>query len=218
MKKAAVLWTGGKDSALALLETQHRYQVDRLVTFVPATSPRFYAHPVELIQAQANCAGLPHQQIVIHDPYETSYRQAIQQLAREGIEVLITGDIDLVNGQPNWIRQCAKGILDVETPLWQRDRIELLNTLLSNRFEVICSLSYKQFFNPALAGRNFDAALVSELTRMNIDACGENGEYHSMVLDAPFFHSRIQLEDVNVLEQEKFHYLSFNHTCHPRAS
>ena len=61
MKRAAVLWTGGKDSVMAWLDARQRLCVDRLVTFVPEPRRPFLAHPIEVMAAQAEALGIRHQ-------------------------------------------------------------------------------------------------------------------------------------------------------------
>lgn len=107
MQKAAVLWTGGKDSVLALFESLRHFSIDRLVTFVPKPRHRFYAHPLELMNAQAESIGLPHQCLTVKEPFKDSYQKALSGLAQGGIDTVITGDIAPVDGQPNWINECA---------------------------------------------------------------------------------------------------------------
>jgi len=44
-------------------------------------------------------------------------------------------------------------------------------------------------------GRNINEEFISDLERLNpsIDHCGENGEFHTLVTDAPFFKKKIQI-------------------------
>ena len=56
--KAVVLWTGGKDSYLALCSSISKYEIILLVTFVPKT-PSFKAHPIEIIKMQATSLKIP---------------------------------------------------------------------------------------------------------------------------------------------------------------
>ena len=70
MRKSAVLWTGGKDSALALfISIKEGHQIDRLITFAPP-NPTFLAHPLEIIKEQAIQLAIPHQLIEITPPYD----------------------------------------------------------------------------------------------------------------------------------------------------
>ena len=126
MMKAAVLWTGGKDSALALQVSSNLYDIRRLICFVPADNRQFYAHPTQLMALQARKIGLPIEFVPISEPYKLSYRQQIERIRDNGIEVLITGDISTVGGMPNWIDDVAAGLVGVHKPLWELDRHEIL--------------------------------------------------------------------------------------------
>ena len=209
MKKAAVLWTGGKDSALAFHVSLNLYDIKRLVCFVPADNRQFYAHPTQLMELQARKIGIPIAFMPISEPYKLSYRQQIKKLRDSGIEALITGDISTVDGMPNWIEEVAAGLVEVHKPLWELDRHAILDTLISNEFKVICSLAYKKHFQLTIAGRYLDDELISELKQFPIDACGEQGEYHTWVLDAPFFKEPLQLEGTRVVDAVEYCYLTY---------
>ena len=86
--------------------------------------------------------GLPHEVVEIGSDARAGYRSAFARLRQQdGIAVLITGDIDLVEGMPNFVRECCQG-LDVEVfmPLWQCNRSELMRKLVDLNFEVIFTL------------------------------------------------------------------------------
>ena len=207
--KAAVLWTGGKDSALAFQVSLNLYDIRRLVCFVPEDGRQFYAHPTELMELQAQKIGTPIEFVPISEPYKPSYRRQIKAIRDTGIEVLITGDISTVGGMPNWIEEVAEGLVEVYKPLWKLDRHAILDMLTANKYKVICSLAYKKHFQQTITGRYFDAELISELKELPIDACGEQGEYHTWVLDAPFFKAPVQLEGTRIVEMEKYCYLTY---------
>lgn len=209
MTTAAVLWTGGKDSALALHLSLTLYDIKSLICFVPADNRQFYAHPTQLMALQAQKIGIPIQFLPISQPYKLSYKRQIEKIRDTGIEVLITGDISTVGGMPNWIDEVATGWVGVDKPLWELDRHELLDTLVSNPFEVICSLSYKKHFQSTITGRYLDLELISELKQLPIDPCGEQGEYHTWVLDAPFFKASVQLEGTQIVDAPEYCYLTY---------
>ena len=209
MTKAAVLWTGGKDSALALHLSLNFYDIRSLICFVPADNRQFYAHPTQLMTLQAQKIGIPIEFVPISEPYKLSYRRQIEKIRDNGIEVLITGDISTVDGLPNWIDEVATGLVDVHKPLWELDRGAILDTLASNQFEVICSLSYKKYFQTTITERYLDSELISELKRLPIDPYGEQGEYHTWVLDAPFFNAPVQLEGTRIVDAPEYCYLTY---------
>jgi uncharacterized protein (TIGR00290 family) len=176
------LWTGGKDCALALYETRTKADVVCLATFVPERAS-FKAHPLAAMKKQARALGLPHVRLRVRRPYRRGYREALERLRKRfGVETLVTGDIDRVDGKRNWIRECAEPIgLRVLTPLWGRSRRALLEK--QRRLGFRSQISY---VNAPLKrdwiGRVLDRAAVRELAEIEgVDLCGENGEYHTMV-------------------------------------
>ncbi len=83
VQNAAMLWTGGKDSAMALYEAdQNGYCVRCLVTFAPP-EPDFLAHPLSFIKMQAQALALPHYVLPINAPFEQSYETGLRRLRDE---------------------------------------------------------------------------------------------------------------------------------------
>ncbi len=48
-------------------------------------------------------------------------------------------------------------------------------------------------------GRTIDRELIEDLEALDVDVCGENGEYHTLVINAPLFKERLT---INVLDKE----------------
>ena len=80
---AAVSWTGGKDCNLALLTAWRDpgLRVSALVVFRPA-SVVFRAHPLHIMQRQADALALPllHVEITGEPTYKASYVAGMRQL------------------------------------------------------------------------------------------------------------------------------------------
>lgn len=186
-RRVAVLWTGGKDSALALYRAADRgARVCVLTTFVPSEGPDFKAHPLSAMKAQAKQLEIEHRAIPVSAPYREGYIAGLEHIRDDfSVSAAVTGDIDLVNGRPNWIRECSAAIdLDVLTPLWQQDREGLLWDVVDRG--IIAQVSWIN--NDALPiqwlGRTVDAEFIHDIValsaRTGVDVCGENGEYHTM--------------------------------------
>ncbi|CAE7606862.1 unnamed protein product [Symbiodinium microadriaticum] len=178
-----------------------QYQVVALVAFGPKAAS-FRAHPIEWQQLQAQAAGVRFYQYEIdadaHDgDYKRAYRAAIQQLVQDtGISCLVTGDIDYVGSMTtNFITEvCEKHVpwCGVELPLWQQDREELLREMLSP--EVDLDIRYtcvkSPHFDASWIGRRLDQHAVDEMrskSQSGLDLSGENGEYHTMVVNGPMY-------------------------------
>jgi diphthine-ammonia ligase len=210
---AAVLWTGGKDSCLALYEANRLgFDVRQLVTFVPST-PRFRAHPLPFMRLQADALGIPHRTLEVQQPYDSSYQVGIQMLRDKwGIETLISGDMRPVSGHPNWITQCARSTgSEILMPLWARDGLEVLTGFVELGFRAIVSCISTSYLTTDWVGKELDADTLKKLSALamekGFDVCGEQGEYHTLVVDGPLFQKRIRIERFKTKTTEDIVYM-----------
>ncbi|MBI4371336.1 MAG: diphthine--ammonia ligase [Elusimicrobia bacterium] len=211
--KTGVLWTGGKDSALAMREAADKgHQIACLITFAPPR-PSFLAHPLKLMACQARALGLPHHRVAIRTPYRRSYEKAIGSFkSRFGLDALATGDIAEVDGRPNWIRQCGeRSGLKILTPLWGWDRTRVLQRLIRRGFKAVFSCVQEPWLTPDWIGRGIDKNALAHLqllsARSGLDVAGEQGEYHTMVLDGPGFRRAIRLDSFSVRRKGRLTHL-----------
>lgn len=186
---SAVLWTGGKDCCLALYRAlENNHHISTLVTFIPKDK-EFKAHPLELIKKQASDLGLPLLLLEIVEPFKESYVQRLKELKdSHGVSTVITGDIDYVSGCSNWIKDCCEMAgLESYFPLWQEPRLSLLQDLLKRKMEVQISWINHPSLPWEWIGRHIDEEFIRDIEMINrtipVDLCGENGEYHTMVLN-----------------------------------
>lgn len=191
-KRVALLWTGGKDSWLALFRVlESKMHVCVLATFVPSADAAFKAHPLELMQRQAKELGVHHELIVVSPPYRQSYEDGLARIkSLFRVDAVVTGDIDEVAGLPNWISQCGTSVaIDTIRPLWQEPRISLLHEIVERRIQAQISWINDPRLPSDWVGRSINNAFIEDITNVaktaNIDICGENGEYHTMVRNLP---------------------------------
>ena len=99
--RCAVMWSGGKDSALAAQRARRDgREIACLVNFYDEETGRvrFHATRTELIAAQADAIGVPLLQRGTTWPgFEAAFRETLDTLAREGIEGIVFGDIHLAD-------------------------------------------------------------------------------------------------------------------------
>lgn len=174
------------------------YCIRCLVTFAPPEAD-FLAHPLGFVRMQAQALELPHYVLPICAPFEKSYEAGLLRLRQEmGIHCVVTGDIAEVNGNPNWIRERSRPVgMRVHTPLWGRDRSALLRQLLERRFKVRFSCIHTRWLDEIWLGRELNDSAIAELRvireQTDLDLCGEEGEYHTMVVDGPQFTRGIDI-------------------------
>jgi diphthamide synthase (EF-2-diphthine--ammonia ligase) len=57
--------------------------------------------------------------------------------------------------------------------------------------------------DPSFAGRRFDAKLLADLP-LDVDPCGENGEFHAFVYAGPIFSAPIACQVCDTVERDGF--------------
>jgi uncharacterized protein (TIGR00290 family) len=190
-------WSGGKDSCLAFLRAVDAgLEPLALVTMLTEDGARSRSHglPVAVLDAQAAALGLP----LLTRPaswagYEEGFVSALRAGRELGAAAVVYGDIDLADHRAWEERVSARAGLDAVLPLWQQPRSHLLDELFDRGVVAELVAARDGLVSPDLLGRRLDFGLVEELRALGIDACGEEGEYHSVVVDAPSFAHRLGL-------------------------
>jgi diphthine-ammonia ligase len=202
--KVAVSWSGGMESALAWYKASKQgYDIRYLVVFVAETWPSF-CHPLTIMEMQAKSIGIPLLKLHVKEPYEQSYKEAIKKLVQKGIEGIITGDIYVVDDlHGRWMDKVTEGLdISVIMPLWKQDTKKVLNEEISSGFRSVFTCLGKRWFTKEWLGRELNQKSVNNLKVLaeekGMDPCGENGEYHTMVIDGPNFK-----ETINILNFSK---------------
>jgi len=190
-------WSGGKDSCLACYEAiRQGYRVSYLVNFISKEYQRVSFHGTEarLIQLQSEALGIPLlQQETSWDNYEPAFKQAVSSLIPEGIEGMVFGDIYLEEHK-QWVeRVCGELGIKALEPLWGWTTEEVLHTFIGNGFEAVVVSAQADLIGPEWVGQPVSRPFLDYLRSKNIDLCGENGEYHTLVINGPIFNKKIEL-------------------------
>ena len=198
--KAACLWSGGKDSCFACWRARAGgHEVRRLVNFISGDGrDAFHRVRRELMCLQSEALGIPIiQRETTPETYETVYGGVMGELREMGIEGLVTGDMDVVQHQ-QWVDEhCREVGLKALMPLWGLSPEETLSDFVDAGFEAVVVCAKADFFDETWLGRKLDGRLVADLKAISPDSgfhiCGENGEYHTLVVNGPCFTKRISV-------------------------
>jgi uncharacterized protein (TIGR00290 family) len=200
--KAFFNWSGGKDSALALYHAQKNkdYSIEKLLTNINGKHRRISMHGVreELLELQAEAIGLPLQKIILPEQpsmreYEKQMKENMEGLKKEGFTHALFGDIFLEDLKKYREEQLAKVGIHAVFPLWKRDTKELLHEFIDLGFKTILVCTKAEVLPYEFAGRIIDKDFLKDLPT-NVDACGENGEFHSFVFDGPIFKKPVDIK------------------------
>lgn len=202
---ALISWSGGKDSCLALWRARRAgMQVPLLITAMDEDGLRSRSHgvPPQLLQAQADSLGARLR--FYHASwasYEEKFIGMLQGAADEGIAHAIFGDIDLLAHREWEEKVCAAAGLTAHLPLWNEPRRALVDEFLAAGFKAIVVCVNGSLLGAEFCGREFDAAFLADLPP-GVDACGENGEFHTFVYDGPAFSAPVACRRAAVLRYD----------------
>ncbi len=198
--KTLLAWSGGKDSAWALhlLRSDPAVEVAGLFTTMNEAYDRVAIHGVrdELLTEQARLAGAPLHRIPLPNPcsnaqYEAAMSRFVEEAKSRGVTHFAFGDLFLEDIRRYRERQMAGTGLELLFPIWGLPTAALAREMISSGLRAwIVTVDTRKV--PAhWAGRMFDEELLGELPP-GVDPCGENGEFHTFVVEGPMLRGAIR--------------------------
>lgn len=194
-KKAVFNWSGGKDSALALLQALRsgEYEIAALLTTVNRDSRRSSMHaiPESVLRRQARSIGLPLHTVDLApgggmSDYDETMRRTVEKFRRQEVTHFIFGDIFLHDVRAYRERQLAPYGIEVVEPLWNRSPEQVMEEFLHSGLRTVIVTTMADRLGREYIGRQLDRSLIESLPQ-GTDVCGENGEYHTLCYDGPIF-------------------------------
>ena len=212
---AVQLWSGGKDSAMALWTARRTGEVDvrALATTVAGRVGRSTWHGVrtELMRRQAAAVGLPLHVVPIADPYTMDELMGVitaflTSPTAEPYRAVVWGDLhcwDEARRQHEWAAlPVGKGSV---FPLWGRQTPELAQATVAAGFRAVVTSVDTRVLGASFVGRDYDARFLAELPE-GIDPCGEAGEFHTFVWDGPIFREPVPVARVRIAKRGPLAY------------
>lgn len=207
-------WSGGKDSCYALMiALQQGLQPTALLNMMNENGKVSRSHgiPLAILEQQAAQMHLPLVAVPASwSQYEENYIATLHQIKEKyAIEGVVFGDIDLEPHREWEEKVCAAANIKAFLPLWQQERILLVDEMIDNGIETLivsCNLQMGEEY----LGKILTKELALELQQKGIDPCGENGEFHTLVIDCPLFENKIQLPSFKVKTYEKYCFIVWN--------
>ena len=210
MKNVLLSWSSGKDSAWALrsLLQQADIKVVGLFTSFNEEADRVAMHAVRrtLVEEQARLTGLPLWSADLPWPcsnadYEKIMSGVHARATAEGVTAFAFGDLFLRDIRAYRERQLRGTGLEALFPLWGIPTGELARSMIAGgiKAKITCvDPSLKSF-----AGHEFDLEFLKKLPA-TADACGENGEFHTFVYEAPVFSKPLEVSTGEIVERDGF--------------
>lgn len=197
--RAVLSWSSGKDCAFALCEARRLGLADivAVLTTIDEVNDRVAMHGTRraILDRQVAALGLPLIEVPLPWPcpnheYEALMAEAYAALRADGVRHVIFGDLFLGDIRAYREARMADAGLEGIFPLWGRDTAALARHMIAEGVEAHVVAVDPTRLDRSLAGRRFDAGFLADLPR-DVDPCGENGEFHTVVTAGPMFAAPI---------------------------
>jgi uncharacterized protein (TIGR00290 family) len=210
--KVALSWSSGKDSTwtLHLLRQMPDVQVVALITTFNSAANRVAMHAVRrhLVEAQAERTGIPLWAVELPWPcsnlnYEEQMHSVCGRATAEGITAIAFGDLFLQDIRDYRVSQLQGTGLEPLFPVWQIPTEQLGRDMIAAGLKAKITCVDPSKLVKSFVGRDYDIEFLRSLPA-GIDRCGENGEFHTFVYDAPVFSQPIRVQSGEVVERDGF--------------
>jgi diphthine-ammonia ligase len=165
-----------------------------------------------LLNQQAKALGVSMLKIPASwEEYETKYREALNNLKTNyKAEAVVFGDIDLEPHREWEEKVCDAVNLKAMLPLWQQHRKKLVFDMIDSGIKTII-VSCNTHLGEEFLGKEITKELAEEIEALGVDACGENGEYHTLVIDCPLFLEQIKLPIYTKTTHKNYCFIVWEH-------
>ena len=188
--RAAISWSGGKDSCAALARARDEYDVVAMITMFDETASRSRSHGLRaaILAAQAERLGL--RQVIgcgSWDGYDAAFARALQEVGADGVTHVIFGDI-MFDEHRRWAeRMCEGAALTAVEPLFGMSTTTLFEEWTASGADAPIVTARAALLDATWLGRPLRREMLDQFARLGVDPCGERGEYHTLVVGSPLF-------------------------------
>jgi len=217
--KVLVSWSTGKDSAYALhhIRQADQHEIVGLLSTITEEYDRVSMHATrhELLKKQAERLGLPLYPVFIpascsNEIYEERMRNVMINVIKEGITHIAFGDLFLEDVRK--YRELKLSTINITPlfPLWGMNTLHLAKEMIASGLKAVITCIDPKKLDAPFVGRKFNNQLLNDLP-LDVDPCGENGEFHTFVYDGPMFKKPISISIGSIVERNGFIFRDILH-------
>lgn len=202
--RVGVLYSGGKDSNLALYKASKHFEISCLINLRPKSSESeiFHYPTANIVDLQAKALGIPLVRVETGDREKEQVKALYGALkvAKEKYEIdgVVTGAVRSVYQATRFQRVCDRLDLWCFNPLWLMNEEKVIENALSSGFKVIVTRLAVYPFDARYLGASLGKEFTRYLEKIRANVVGEGGEYETLVTYMPLFKGEIR-----VVEYEK---------------
>lgn len=216
--KAAILFSGGKDSTMAAYKAlEWGWDILYLVSMISENPHSYMYHTsnIDLTQLSSQAMEIPLIRSVTKGEKEKELKDLKRVLGRikqKGIEAVFSGALYSTYQKSRVDKICSDLSLKSCAPLWHRDPQNYMEEIINLGFEVIITSASSEGLDESWLGRKIDHDLLNEIMKVNqkygVHPAFEGGEAETMVLDCPLFKKRIKIVEAEKIWDRDSGYLS----------
>jgi len=201
--RAAVSWSGGKDSCAAFERSREAFEIVAAVTMVDLEGTRSRSHGIriELLRAQTAALGLRHvMRRCDWESYEQEFEHGLRELHADGVTHVIYGDIVYPEHRA-WAERLSEraGLTAVE-PLFGIPTSEVARSFVRSGARATLVAVNASRLDATWLGTQLSDEAIDRLIALGVDPCGEEGEYHTFVTDSPSFAQPVTVQPGEVVQ------------------
>jgi diphthine-ammonia ligase len=188
--RAAVSWSGGKDSLAAVAATRGELDLVCALTMFDESGARSRSHGLrpELVAAQVARLGMRAVTARCSwSTYDEAFTAALRGLEADGITLVVFGDLVYPEHRAWAEARCAEAGVTAVEPLFGQSTSSLFDAFVASGATAIMVTVREPWLDETWLGRPLEAAMKPDFAARGIDPCGERGEYHTAVVDSPLF-------------------------------
>ena len=202
--KFVMSYSCGKDSTLSLQQLiDEGHEPVALLTMIKEDLNRAWFHGADLALLHKLSQSLQIPLILcpsLGPDYHIAFEKGLMQAKELGAELVGFGDIDIEENRAWDEERCKNTGLPGAFHLWQRKRTDIVEEIVQNGYTCLIKTVNNKLLPKSLLGEKLSPDTLNIMKVSGIDVCGENGEYHTIVVDGPIFKTPVSYTLGKVLD------------------
>lgn len=207
--KSVILYSGGKDSTMAVYESQKNGdEIYALLAMVSRNKESYMFHvpDIHMVDYCSAAMEIPSIDVLtdgIKEKELDDLEQTLKRLKDKGIEAVYSGALESVYQKSRIDKICEKLGLDSRAPLWHKDPLKYMQEIVDLGFEVIITSVSAYGLTKEWLGKTITQETIDEIKQLNqkygIHPAFEGGEAETLVLDGPIFDRKIVVDEAEII-------------------
>ena len=201
--KTAVLYSGGKDSTMAVWSALERGEDVRYLLSVKSRNDEsymFHVPNIHITDMLAEAMGIELISVEtdgIKEEELEDLRKAFENLKSLGVEAVYTGALYSTYQKSRIERLGSEVGIEIVSPFWHVDELEYMKKIVSLGFKIIICGVAAWGLDESWLGRVIDDECIDELLKLNekyhVDIAFEGGEAETLAVDGPIFNKKLEI-------------------------